>query len=135
MVNPQKKPMKKNLIFSLFLTTLILVMAACHKEEERTCNLTAGPDQPFQTMTVVYSAVQTGDGAISSLTYYTSATETVTVTNPQLPWSVTVTVEPGTNVMISATGKVKNGSLTVSYEGSASGEYISGMDLCSQEQE
>jgi hypothetical protein len=118
--------MKKNLIFSLFLTTLILVMAACHKEEERTCNLTAGPDQPFQTMTVVYSAVQTGDGTISSLTYYT---------NPQLPWSVTVTVDPGTNVMISATGKVKNGSLNVSYEGTASGEYISGNDLCSQEQE
>jgi hypothetical protein len=127
--------MKKNLIFSLFLTTLILVMAACNKEEERTCNLTAGPDQPFQTMTVVYSAVQTGDGVISSLTYYTSATDMVTVTNPQLPWSVTVTVDPGTNVMISATGTVKNGSLNVSYEGTAAGEYISGNDLCSQEQE
>jgi len=83
----------------------------------------------------VYSAVQTGDGVISSLTYYTSATDMVTVTNPQLPWSVTVTVDPGTNVMISATGTVKNGSLNVSYEGPAAGEYISGNDLCSQEQE
>jgi len=71
---------------------------------------------------------------ISSLSYYTDATNQVTATDPQLPWSVTLDVEPGANVMITATGTTEDGEVGVSFEALGNGEYVLMGDTCSKSQ-
>ncbi len=126
--------MKKFPILLIFLIPLMFLSSSCKKEKETeiTCSLTTAPTQPPVDMNVTYKATQTGDGTISSLTYVT-ITGTVTVTNPQLPWEVTVAVTTTTNVSIAAAGTVKNGSLNISYDGNSGGATIHGSDFCSQE--
>lgn len=118
------------LAFSLMF--IILLIGGCKKTSEITCNLNTSATQPPVAMNVVYAASQTGDGSISTLSY-TTTTGTVTVQNPSLPWTVTVAVLTTTNVSISATGTTKNGSLTITYDGTAGGATIHGKDYCEQQ--
>ncbi len=80
-------------------------------------------------MNILYTATQTGDGAIASLSY-TTISGTVTIENPQLPWTIIVPVLTSTKVSISATGTTTNGSLQITYDGSGSGATIHGSDYC-----
>ena len=125
--------MKKHPVLLLALASLIFLVVSCAKDKEKTCSLSAGPDTPAYGLQVKYTATQTGDGKITSLTYYTSATETVTVTDPVLPWEVTLFVEGGTTLKITAAGTVKNGSVSVSYDATGETEAYSASDFCSQE--
>ena len=124
--------MKQYFKISMLFAVMLVIMMSCKKDSETTCNLSATVNQAPVGMSIVYAASQTGDGVISSLTYV-SGTGNVTVTNPSLPWSVTVYVPAGTGVTLSASGSVKNGSLNVSYEGSAEGYHILGSDACSKQ--
>lgn len=120
----------------MFLLLLGIGLSGCKKAKEITCSLYTAPSQPVIAMTVVYAAAQTGDGAISSLSYETNA-GTVTVSNPTLPWTITISVLSGTNVKMSASGTTKNGSLKISYAGEgtsgSSTSKISGSDYCEQQ--
>jgi len=129
--------MKKIANVSMIILLLLGIgLSGCKKTKEITCSLYAAPSQPAVAMTVVYTAEQTGDGTISSLSYVTNA-GTVTVSNPILPWTISISVLSGTNVNISATGTTKNGSLKISYAGEAttgsSTSKISGTDSCEQQ--
>jgi len=129
--------MKKITNFLIMIILLLGIgLSGCKKAKEITCSLYAAPSQPTIAMTVVYTAAQTGDGTISSLSYETNA-GTVTVSNPTLPWSISISVDSGTNVKMSATGTTKNGSLKISYAGEAttgsSTSKISGSDFCEQQ--
>lgn len=129
--------MKKTANFLImFLLLLGIGLIGCKKAKEITCSLYAAPSQPVIAMTVVYAAAQTGDGTISSLSYETNA-GTVTVSNPTLPWTISISVLSGTNVKMSASGTTKNGSLKISYAGEgttgSSTSKISGSDSCEQQ--
>jgi hypothetical protein len=124
--------MKKNETFIMLLCLLFLSISGCKKGSEITCNLSTAANQPPVDMSVVYTATQTGDGTISSLSYET-ITGTVTVPNPTLPWTVVVNVLSTTAVKISASGTTKNGSLKISYSGETSTSKISGSDYCEQQ--
>ncbi|MCK9421544.1 MAG: hypothetical protein M0Q38_03000 [Bacteroidales bacterium] len=124
--------MKKLLLSCVFLSIVLFSLPGCKKDKEITCNLSASVNQPPVEMNVKYSATQTGDGAIVSLSYVT-ITGTVTIENPQLPWTITVPVLTSTNVTMTATGNVKNGSLKISYQGINGGSTISGSDYCEQQ--
>ncbi|MEI7982049.1 MAG: hypothetical protein WCI71_10380 [Bacteroidota bacterium] len=124
--------MKKNLSFIIFLSFTFLSLAGCKKTNEITCALSAPLNQPPVDMTIVYTATQTGDGVIASLSYVTIS-GTITVQNPQLPWTITVPVFTSTKVTISATGTTKNGSLSISYDGNSGGSTIHGSDSCEQQ--
>jgi hypothetical protein len=124
--------MKKILIFSVFIIAMFVSFSGCKKTSEITCNLSASATQPPVEMNVVYKALQTGDGTISSLSY-TTISGTVTVQNPSLPWTITVPVLTTTNVSISASGTTKNGSLTITYDGTSGGATIHGSDFCEQQ--
>jgi hypothetical protein len=124
--------MKKYLNHLMLISIVIIGLLGCKKTSEITCNLSTASSQPPVEMNITYTATQTGDGAISSLSYMTIA-GTMTVQNPTLPWSVTVPVLTSTNVSVSATGTTKNGSLKISYEGNSGGATISGSDFCEQQ--
>jgi hypothetical protein len=111
---------------------LLFGLVNCKKTKEITCNLNASASQPPTEMYIVYSASQTGDGTISSLSYVTIS-GTVTVQNPILPWTIIVPVLTSTNVAISASGTVKNGSLKITYDGSSGTATIHGSDMCEQQ--
>lgn len=124
--------MKKYLIHLMLFSVVTVGLLGCKKTSEITCNLSTASSQPPVEMNITYTATQTGDGTISSLTYMTIA-GTITVQNPSLPWSITVPAMTSTNVSISATGTTKNGSLKINYEGNSGGATISGSDFCEQQ--
>jgi hypothetical protein len=125
--------MKKTLVFTLFLSFILMCLAGCKKDnKEITCNLNAPVNQAAVGMNVVYSATQTGDGTIATLSYVSSA-GTITVQNPTLPWTVTVYLPANTDITFSAAGTVTNGSLNIEYTGTGGGYTISGKDACSHQ--
>jgi len=124
--------MKKRLVHIILLSVAVIGLLGCKKTQEITCNLSTASSKPPVEMTITYTATQTGDGAMSSLSYVTIS-GTVTVQNPSLPWTVTVPALTSTDVAISATGTTKNGSIKISYEGIGSGAIISGSDYCEQQ--
>lgn len=124
--------MKRKLMFTLSISLLLFGLVNCKKTNEITCNLSASSTQPPVEMDILYTASQTGDGTISSLSYVTIS-GTVTVQNPTLPWSVTVPALTTTKVAISASGNVKNGSLKITYDGSTGSATIRGSDFCEQQ--
>jgi hypothetical protein len=132
MFNRKPNPMKKNLFSALSLTSLILLTLSCNKDKEKECNLVLGPGRPAGAMSVVYSAAQTGDGVITSLTYNTSATDQVTVNNLTLPWSVTVNMSAGSTIQMTATGTAEDGSVIIYFKGNGAGEYLADSTNCSQ---
>jgi hypothetical protein len=124
--------MKKTLAFMVLLSMVLVISDGCKKKSsEVTCNLSTAISQPSVDMDVIYTATQSGDGIMASLTYET-ITGTVTVQNPKLPWSDTVSVLSTTNVKMTATGTVKNGSLNISYNGVSGGSTIHGSNSCEQ---
>jgi len=125
--------MKKQLLFIIFLFAAFVSNTGCKKTaNEITCNLNTTATQPPVEMNIVYTATQTGDGTIASLTYVTNG-GTVTVQNPQLPWTITIPVLSSTFVSITAVGTTKNGSLKIKYEGSSGPSSIQGSDYCEQQ--
>lgn len=124
--------MKKRLVHIVFLTVAVIALIGCKKTKEITCSLSTAASKPPVEMIITYTATQTGDGALSSLSYATIS-GTVTVQNPSLPWTITVSALTSTDVAISATGTTKDGSLKISYEGVGSGATISGSDFCEQQ--
>jgi hypothetical protein len=124
--------MKTKLLYIVFLSVILVGLTGCKKSSEITCGLSTSASLPPVEMNVIYTATQSGDGVISSLSYVTIS-GTVTVPNPSLPWSVTVPVLTSTSVSISASGTTKNGSLEISYNGISGGSSISGRDYCEQQ--
>ena len=121
--------MKKISILAILLAFAIIGSTACKKDEEITCNLSK-TGSASEDMSIEFKAEGTGDGTISTLTYKVGST-TKTVSNPSLPWSVTVSASGGDAVSITASGTTKDGSITVSYDGIGSGSEIKGSDICS----
>jgi len=121
--------MKKIGVLAILLSFIMIAYTACKKDEEITCNLSKTGSTSVD-MSVEFEAVSTGDGTISTLTYKVGST-TKTISNPTLPWSVTVNASAGDAISITASGTTKDGSITVSYDGIGSGSEIKGSDDCS----
>jgi len=133
MTNLKTNMMKKQLLFIIFLFAAFVSNTGCKKTaNEITCNLNTTASQPPVGMNIVYTATQTGDGTMAYLSYVTNF-GTVTVQNPQLPWTITVPVLSGTFVSMTAVGTTKNGSLKINYEGINGGSTIRGSDYCEQQ--
>ncbi len=62
---------------------------------------------------VVYTVDMNGESVITSLSYRDRGGALRIVTNPTLPWSKTLTLEPGEQASLSATGTVTSGTFTV----------------------
>lgn len=121
--------MRNSTAFVLLLSFIMIGFTACKKDTDTTCNL-AKTDKAPSAMGILFKAVKTGDGVISTLTYQVGAT-TKTISNPALPWSVTVDASAGDAISITATGTTSNGSLTISYDGKNATDEIQGSDYCS----
>jgi len=123
--------MKKFIVFTTLLSLILLgvFFTSCKKDTEITCNLSKSDTAPSD-MPVTFKAVNTGDGAISAITYQVGS-KVETITSPSLPWTVELDAAAGDAVSISATGTTKDGSLTISYLGENSTSKISGEDYCS----
>lgn len=124
--------MKKNSILVLFLSFIMIGFTSCSKKDNSatTSSLDAGTEQTITDITIHFTASQTGDGAISTLTY-TVGSASQTVTNPTLPWSVSVDANAGDNISMTATAITTNGSVKIEYDGSNATETIHGEDSCS----
>jgi len=121
--------MKKYIALAVLLSFIMIGFTSCKKNTSTTCNL-AKTDKAPSAMAIVFKATKTGDGAISTLTYQVGST-TKTVSNPALPWSVSVNASSGDAISISATGTTGDGSLTISYDGKNATSEIQGQDYCS----
>jgi hypothetical protein len=124
--------MKKQIPFLMLIVVVLFAFSNCKKSDDtKTCNLTA-QHQVSESMTINFAAVQTGDGAITSLTYKVDTVEVV-LNNPILPWGIGVAVSAGSQISIEAVGTTKNGSLEVSMKGSNGTTTIEASDYCSQQ--
>jgi len=119
--------MKKLSALAILMAFIMIGFMSCSKDSSSssptTWNLDAGSHQVSNDMTITFSAAQTGDGVISSITY-TVGPSSQTVTNPTLPWSVDVSAKAGNNVSMTAIGTTTNGSVTITYGGSGGGETV-----------
>ena len=113
----------------LLIGLLLIGFTSCNKEKEVDCNLSKG-DQAVVEMPIIFTASEDGDGVISSLTYKVGDTQE-TITSPYLPWTITIDATEGDDILITATGTVKNGSIKITYEGKSGGIEIAGSDDCS----
>src|SRR5580704_10369841 len=89
------------------------------------CNppLSIGPstfDESSGTINVQYTATQTGDGTITSLTY-AGPSGNVVVNNPTFPYSVTTTVPLPAQASMSASAFFTNGTITIAYSANVGG--------------
>jgi|GEM_PF-824333 len=126
--------MKNILTIILTAAVLIITFNACNKNnsnDPKTCNLSK-QTSVSEDMTITFSATQTGDGIIESLTYKVGSNEN-TVDNPTLPWQVDVEISAGTEISIEANGKTTNGSLKVMMKGSTATSTIEASDYCEQQ--
>ena len=131
----KSRNIRKYLTFSTFTLVLLLSLVNCKKKDQAiTCYLSCDAKKASVGMTIIYTATQTGDGTMATLSYVTS-TGTVTIANPKLPWADTVFVPANTSVTLSATGTTTNGSLQVTYQGGEGGIIIVGSNSCSQQTE
>jgi hypothetical protein len=123
--------MKKISILALFLAVLMIGFSSCKKSaSSTTTNLDTGAQQVTSAMSVQFSASQTGDGVITTLTYVVGSTSK-TVTNPTLPWTVTVDASAGDNVSMTAVATTTNGSAKITYYGSNGTQTVQGQDSVS----
>jgi hypothetical protein len=104
-----------------FVILMFTILLSCSKNYSGNNNST--PRQcVFATSTVVtssdvpvtYNASQSGNASFSTLIYQ-GAAGPVSITNPKLPWTITVTIPKGDTVNISAAGTSTGGSLSLSY--------------------
>lgn len=96
-----------------------------------TCNLSKQA-QVDESMTITFSATQTGDGEMKTLTYKVGSDENK-IDNPTLPWEIDVDVSAGSAISIEASGTTTNGSLKVMMKGSNSTTTIEASDYCEQQ--
>ncbi|MBN2614537.1 MAG: hypothetical protein JXR71_02480 [Bacteroidales bacterium] len=123
--------MKKFTALAILLSFIMVGFMACSKSSgSTTTNLDTGSKQAQSAMTINFTATQTGDGSITTLTYTVGST-TQTVSNPSLPWSKSVDASSGDYVSIKATAVTTNGSVTITYDGQNSTDHISGKDSVS----
>ena len=123
--------MKKVLLPALLLGMISILLFSCKKDKEVTCNLSKADIAPVDMM-IVFTAAQTGDGVIKTLIY--QAGQTIdTIQDPTLPWTMTLNANEGDNVVISATGTVKTGTIAIAFDGVSGGNEIKATDSCSQD--
>ena len=115
--------MKKinNLKLFAFGILIFVIFPSCSKNDSGNNN---GPPQPcdFPTNSVVtssdvpvtYNASNSNNASVTSLIYQ-GAAGPVIVTNPKLPWTITVSIPEGDTVYIFGCGVVSGGSLSLSY--------------------
>ncbi len=114
--------MKKNFVVTAVIIIFwISILSSCSKSSSgnnntpKQCNFETNTVATSSDIAVAYSATNSSGGSISSL-IYKGPTGPVTVTNPTLPWSITVTIPKGDSVNIAAVGSAPSGSsLTLSY--------------------
>lgn len=123
--------MKKITVLALFLSVLMIGFSSCKKSaSSTTTNLDTGVQQAPSAMTINFSATQTGDGTITTLTYTVGST-TQTVTNPTFPWSAAVDASAGDDVSMTATAVTTNGSVVITFDGQNNTDHITGRDSVS----
>jgi len=122
--------MKKFIVISTIMSLILIgLSSSCKKDTEITCQL-GKSDMVPSDMLITFNAVRTGDGAISTLTYQVGSTSK-TVTSPSLPWTIEEDALAGDAISITAIGTTKDGSLTISYDGTNATSEITGEDNCS----
>ena len=92
-------------LFILPALLLMLGASACDSND-----ILSGSDSDYR---VVYSIDANGESVLASLSYRDRGGALRTVTNPTLPWSKTLTLDPGEQASLSATGTVTSGTFTV----------------------
>lgn len=126
--------MKKQITLVLIVIFISIAFNNCKKNDSKdplTCNLSK-QTQVSEDMTITFSATQTGDGEMKSLTYKVGSDE-IKIDNPTLPWEVVVDVSAGSAISIEASGTTTNGSLKVMMKGSNSTTTIEASDYCEQQ--
>jgi hypothetical protein len=105
-------------VLGLALLSLVggaLVASACSDSDnplDSACTIATAISDGVGTVT--YTASRTGNGTISSYTYNTDGGP-VTVTDPALPYSLTVTLETA-HAGAAAIGTASNGSITIGWQ-------------------
>lgn len=127
--------MKKQIPLLVLIVVIVFTFSNCKKSNNSsdpiTCNLSK-QTQVSEDMTVSFSAIQTGDGLVKTLTYKIGTAENV-VTNPSLPWELSVAISANSQISIKAEGTTTNGSVEVAMKGSGVTSTIYASDYCSHQ--
>jgi hypothetical protein len=105
----------------LFVILLCAILPSCNKNDSgnnngtpRLCDFATNLVVTSSDVPVTYNASHSGNASITTLIYQ-GATGPVTITNPKLPWTITIAIPKGDTVQISAMGSASGGSLSLSY--------------------
>jgi len=94
---------------SLMIFAALLLAFSCSKKGPKACDLSVPTQSAPDNGNLSYSVTLIGNGSVSSITYQ-DPTGPVTVSNPQLPFSISFGIVKGGTMAISVTGKVEEGS-------------------------
>jgi hypothetical protein len=116
-------PLKKLLYTTVILISFLFI--SCSKDDDVTSSPDTSTDISLsidsQTLlinySITYSAVATGNGKLTEITYLDETGTIKTVANPTLPWSKTLSFSQGQNVSLSAKGTLAKGSITINVDG------------------
>lgn len=117
------------LLVAVFFGGIIVACSKSSNNGPRTCDVLFVNNQPVSSNTEVeyLAGVSASGGTITSISYLDSL-GTKTVTNPILPWTVTVTLKTGMTPSIDVKGTAnKGGSVNASFviDGAQSGSSCS----------
>jgi hypothetical protein len=105
---------------AVLLSFLLLTSTTCSKSgnssnNSKSCSLQTGTAVITYAVNVLYSASKVGGANITTITYEGPAGN-VYVSNPTLPWTISVSLIKGNSVAMSAVGTAPSGGgLTISY--------------------
>ena len=104
--------------FTYLTLTLIaaMIISACKKDDDDNydCPLSLSITAPLDGLVVYSVTVDEGNGRANLVTYQ-GVTGKVTVTNPTLPFHVTIDVKEGDLISIAANVTAMHGKVTVGY--------------------
>jgi hypothetical protein len=121
-------PSKLGLAFVL----CFYIVSGCSKSSSsnNNCNFATGSATAGTGAQVTYVATGTGSASLSSVIYQ-DVNGPVKISNPALPWSISLVFPAGGNVSLSAEGTASNGGiLTLSYGINASGSFNADTVAC-----
>jgi hypothetical protein len=120
----------------LFIVVLCISLftQSCTKETEVPqigCNLETDQMTAPQGLTVEYLLKGEGDYVVSGFYYYGTDGK-VSISNPVVPYFITLQIPEGTSIQAGAEGSVKEGNIEISYKAYNSESNFEGAAVCSQ---
>jgi hypothetical protein len=108
--------MKRSLLYFAITLLTAMVISACEKDDDDTydCPISLSVKAPAEGLVVYSVTLESGAGKANLITYQ-GATGKVTLTNPDLPFHVTIDIKTDDLISIATNVTAMHGKIAVGY--------------------